>query len=268
MANCADGSFTLQGPDGEAHSYGEEWSHPLPDQDLEWLMHFTVILEEYMWVKIEKGEIKGGPGMVFLILASHIFFAYHTALAQLILRSRMDGLHHIQLRPPPEIVREERLPVLLSRLTALAPEVPHSELKELGDEAACSICLCPLSSNTPETGPVVQLPCKHMYCKPCLEQWIISWDRESALRVCTLCNEGFGLTAIGNEPPTKKPGFEPNPEGYIPAEVLAPGLEQVVRDIASRPGSYGWDVERPWWMTLLRRAEEEASSDGPEPAEE
>ncbi|CAG8978437.1 hypothetical protein HYALB_00012604 [Hymenoscyphus albidus] len=248
-------SDTIVSPTGIAYPYYDEWVDPLPDADLEWLMHFVKILERYMWVKVQSGEINREDGNRFHIFATHIVFAYHTALAQFILRVRMNGLRQRQLRPAPEIVREERLSVLLSRLDNLAEDVPSSELAKMTDGTSCPVCICTFADIAPEDGPVIQLPCKHKYCKYCLEEWIVSWDRESALKVCVICREGFGLTDIGDEPPTKKPGFEPLAKGFrIEAHFFAPALEETVSDVASKPGSFGWNVERPWWMTMLLQA--------------
>lgn len=179
----------------------------------------------------------------------------------------MNGLRHHQIEDTPDVPREERIPILLSRLATIAAEVPRSELEKLPDDKECYICTEPFNS---ATEPVLRLPCQHLYCKTCLEQWITSWNRESALKVCAPCDDNCQLTAPSEEPQIRKPGFEPSSENRaFTAEELGPKLEAAVRDAANTPGAYGWDVERPWWMSLLlqvhREAIEETTASGNEP---
>lgn len=62
----SDGYFMLDA-NGETKIFREQWSqHPLPDEDLEWLMHFIEAFEEYMWIKGDQEELsKGLTGLLF-----------------------------------------------------------------------------------------------------------------------------------------------------------------------------------------------------------
>ncbi|EPE25424.1 RING/U-box [Glarea lozoyensis ATCC 20868] len=159
---------------------------------------------------------------------------------------RVNGLKHEHIQDPPARVREERNSVLLARLARTVPEVTVGD--ELEDPN-CTICREPLGK--PE--PVVKLPCGHLIGKHCLNEWIRKWDRDSALRVCTLCNEGVGLTELGDEPVGDTlAGFEPalpgtEPDSWQFKKMIEKAVEEACkRDVEPVPG--------PWWMTALKSA--------------
>jgi hypothetical protein len=103
----------------------------------------------------------------------------------------------------------------------------------------------------------------HIIGQKCLRKWVKHWDRESALRVCTLCNKGFDVTVLGDEPLEDKvlwPGFEPTPDGVDPSagnfQVLIldrvihiKRCKEVVRE--SRHQDFH-AVKSPWWMKVLK----------------
>jgi hypothetical protein len=158
----------------------------------------------------------------------------------------VNGLRHRQLDPPPDRVREERNHTIFNRLVAASLPIEEEEaLKELD----CCIFREPLGK--PE--PAIRLPCGHYIGAQCIGNCIKHWDKESALRVCTLCNKGFDLTVIGDDPledPINWPGYEPAPAGVISTAWQVKQLIDRAIWESSRVGTH--KTESPWWMRVLK----------------
>jgi hypothetical protein len=235
----------------ERHAYHSlrthEWQEDISDEDLRWLFFLEKGLHEVWWEKCEMDKTVAEELLLFL----HIRGAYLMALGKFLCRIRVNGLRHFQLEDAEPRVREERMPVLLKRLDKITTPVGKSELARLGNPK-CVICQEKLGEA--EEKPV-KLPCGHCIGRECLRHWVESWDRESALRVCTLCKDGFDLTKY--DPDDAKtdqlPGFERAPRGTIPT---AGEVDKMIGDllayVASLPPGNQFNPPRPWWMKFLR----------------
>jgi hypothetical protein len=239
---------------GHVYPYDKDevWDARIPWSDLEFLHHLQhglTLLDEEKWR--QSAEAVGDAVTDRVMRSGEINFylqirnAYFLALTDLLDNIRVNGLRQEQLDEAPMRVREERNNIIWDRLVATQLPIKEEELNELD----CCICQEPLGK--PE--PPIKLLCGHIIGQSCLREWIRQWDRESALRVCTLCNKGFDVTALGNEPLENKvlwPGFEPAPLGVDPSAWHVKVL--IDRAIEEKGRMDSHPIESPWWMKLLK----------------
>lgn len=158
------------------------------------------------------------------------------------------------------IVRAEKIlnePDSRVKVLARLPEITTSvSIASLGEETTCQICHEIYGGTEGEKDVAgelpVRLPCGHVIGILCLETWV--QQAPDPLRICTLCNESFGIV----QPVYRYPGDDDPPSvlslviaaGLVPDHYLVPGRSEMdVCLLALHPHE---GVISPWYIRLLQ----------------
>lgn len=239
-----------------AHPYTQdgryEWDEEIPLRDLQFLHQLVYVLDHIIAEKsIDENRL---PVFKMLKWYLHIRCAYQRALGRFLIRIRVNGLEQIRVESA-QPRRERRIEVLHERLYDMSTVIPADSPK-LQESPDCMICQESLVLLDSEQA--IKLPCGHILGLECLKIWIEGWDRESRLRVCTLCDADFNITRSGNAVPGDEinlPGFELPVDGRGPnADEMRVFLDERIADQLAVDGdSTLWNESSPWWMCFLRQ---------------